>query len=97
MTKLRLEPVGETYAADPRERRLRVLAQLLDKPVTVLAVALCFAVAARGPGLIVEGYRPSGWFVFGLWVCLSVAARLAISAAVARFRARHAIPAPVAD
>lgn len=91
------EPVGEVWSPDPRERRLRVIAQLIDKPLTVLAVAVAFAAAARGPGLIVPGYTPSGWFVFGLWVSMSIAARLAISAMVARFRAAFAIPAPVAD
>ncbi len=97
MSKPRLEPVGEDYVADPRERRLRVMAQLIDKPLTVIAVALAFGLAARGPTLLVPGYTPSGWFVLGIWVCLSVAARMAILAFLARFRARHAIPAPVAD
>lgn len=89
--------VGEEWSPDPRVRRLRVLAQLMDKPLTVIAVALAFGLAARGPGLIVPGYVPSGWFVLGIWVALSVSARLAIVALVARFRARHAIPAPRAD
>ena len=91
------EPVGEVWSPDPRERRLRVIAQLIDKPLTVLAVAVAFAAAARGPGLLVPGYVPSGWFVLGLWVAFSVAARLTIAAFLARFRARHAIPAPTAD
>jgi hypothetical protein len=91
------EPVGEVWSPDPRERRLRVIAQLIDKPLTVLAVAVAFAAAARGPGLIVPGYVPSGWFVFGLWVSMSIAARLAIAALLARFRATYAIPAPTAD
>jgi hypothetical protein len=86
---------GEEYVADPRERRLRVIAQLIDKPLTVIGVALAFALAARGPGLIVPGYTPSGWFTFGLWVTFSVALRLVIVSFLAWFRTRYAIPAPV--
>ena len=84
---------GETWVADPRERRLRVVAQLIDKPLSVLLIALAFALAARGPGWLIEGYRPSGWFVFGLWVCLSVAIRLVVVTVLRRFRAAFAIPA----
>jgi hypothetical protein len=32
--------------------------------------------------------------VLGLWVCLSIMGRLAIAGFLARFRARHGIPAP---
>jgi hypothetical protein len=93
------EPIGEDWVADPRERRLRVVAQLIDKPLTMVGVAFAFAAAARGPGLLVPGYEPSGWFVFGLWVCLTVALRLAILGFLAWFRTRFDIPAPgpVAD
>jgi hypothetical protein len=92
----RFEIVGEDWVADPRERALRVIAQLLDKPLTVALVALAFGLAARGPGLLIEGYRPSGWFVLGMWACLSVAARLVVIGLVARFRAAFGIPAPAA-
>ena len=93
----RFDIVGEDYVADPRERRLRVAAQLIDKPLFLLCVAVAFAAAARGPGLLIPGYEPSGWFVLGLWILLSVAARLVILAALRRFRAAYAIPAPGAD
>ncbi len=88
------EPVGEEWSADPRERRLRVTAQLIDKPLYMVGVAFAFATAARGPGLLVPGYEPSGWFVFGLWVLLCVALRLGILGFLAWFRARFDIPAP---
>lgn len=90
----RHELAGEDYEPDPRRRRLKVVAQLMDKPLTVLAVAVAFAAAARGPGLLVPGYTPSGWFVLGLWVLMSIAARMAVVAAVARFRAWARVPAP---
>lgn len=97
MARDRFEIVGESWSADPRERRLRVIAQLVDKPLFLVLVALAFGLAARGPGLAIEGYRPSGWFVLGVWICLSVAVRLAISVWLARFRAAHRIPAPRAE
>ncbi|SEA45679.1 hypothetical protein [Rubrimonas cliftonensis] len=84
---------GEDYEPDPRMRRLRVLAQLIDKPLFVLLVMAAFALAARGPGLVIDGYRPSGWFVLGLWLCLSVAARLMVLGILARFRARCGLTA----
>jgi hypothetical protein len=93
----RFEIVGEDWVADPRERALRVAAQLMDKPLTVALVVLAFGLAARGPGLLIEGYRPSGWFVLGMWICLSVLARLAVVGVVARFRAAFGIPAPRAS
>lgn len=83
---------GESWVPDPRERRLRVIAQLIDKPLSVLLIAAAFALAARGPGWLIEGYRPSGWFVFGLWVCLSIAIRLAVTGVLRRFRTAYAIP-----
>ena len=85
---------GETWSPDARERRLRVVAQLIDKPLFMVIVALAFALAARGPGMVIPGYQPSGWFVFGLWVAMCVAARLMILAFLARFRAVKNIPAP---
>ena len=88
------EIVGEDYCADPRERRLRVIAQLIDKPLTVALVGIAFAAAARGPSLIFDGYRPSGWFVLGMWICLSVFARLAVLGLLARFRAAYRLTAP---
>ena len=88
------EIVGEDYAENRRERWLRAISQPIDKPLTVLGVFLAFAAAARGPGLLVPGYEPSGWFVFGLWVCLSVALRLVILGFLAWFRAIFDIPAP---
>jgi hypothetical protein len=88
------EIIGEDYVADPRERRLRVIAQLIDKPLTVILVAVAFGAAARGPSILIEGYRPSGWFVLGLWVCLSIMARLFVSGILARFRARYGLTAP---
>ena len=88
------EIVGETWSPDARERRLRVFAQLVDKPLFLVIVALAFAVAARGPGMLIPGYEPSGWFVFGLWALMCVAARLLILAFLARFRAVKNIPAP---
>jgi hypothetical protein len=90
----RYEIVGEEWSPDPVERRRRALAQLVDKPLTVILVALAFGLAARGPGSLVEGYEPSGWFVLGLWLALSVAARLLIVGAVRRMRAAWNIPAP---
>jgi hypothetical protein len=78
---------GEAYEPDPRRRVLRVVEQLIDKPLTLALVALAFAAAARGPGLLIEGYRPSGWFTLGMWVCLSVMARLAVLGLLARYRA----------
>ena len=90
----RYEIIGEDYVADPRERRLRVIAQLIDKPLTVLLIMVAFAAAARGPSILVEGYQPSGWFVLGLWVCLSVMARLFVIGFLARFRARYGLTAP---
>ena len=86
---------GEVWSPDPKERRLRVLAQLIDKPLFLVIVAFAFAVAARGPGMVVPGYQPSGWFVLGLWVLICVAARLLILAFLARFRAVKNIPAPM--
>lgn len=83
---------GETYVEDARERWLRVLVQLVDKPLFLLLMAASFALAARGPGMIVPGYVPSGWFVFGLWVCMTVAWRLVIIVAVRRLR--MLLPAP---
>ncbi len=90
----RYEIAGEDYCADPRERRLRVIAQLIDKPLTVALVGLAFAAAARGPSLLIDGYRPSGWFVLGMWVCLSVFARLAVLGILARYRAAYGLAAP---
>ncbi len=90
----RFEIVGEDYCADPRERRLRVIAQLIDKPLTVVLVGVAFAAAARGPSLLIDGYRPSGWFVLGMWVCLSVFARLAVLGILARYRAAYGLAAP---
>lgn len=81
------EPKGEDYEADPRLRRLKVVAQLIDKPLFVLLVALAFAAAARGPSLLIEGYRPSGLFVLGLWICLSIMARMAVLRLLSLFRA----------
>ncbi|MFN3614744.1 MAG: hypothetical protein ACK4WC_09325 [Rubrimonas sp.] len=86
--------IGEDYVADPRERRLRVIAQLVDKLGSVLLVGLAFAFAAGFPGWLIPGYRPSGWFVLGLWIGLSIMARLAILGFLARFRARHGLTAP---
>ena len=91
------EIVGEDYVADPRERRLRVLAQLMDKPLTVLLVAVAFAAAARGPSLLIPGYRPSGWFVFGLWVSFIIAVRLVLVALLGWFRSAFSIPAAKAE
>jgi hypothetical protein len=88
------EPIGEDWVADPRERRLRVAAQLIDKPLYLVAVVFAFAAAARGPGMIAPGYEPSGWFVLGLWVLLCIALRLGILGFLAWFRARFDIPAP---
>ncbi len=90
----RLGPSGEDYEPDARRRRLKVAALLMDKTLSVLAVAVAFAAAARGPGLLVPGYEPSGWFVLGLWVLMSIAARMAIVALVARFRAWARLPTP---
>ena len=83
---------GERYVEDARERRLRVLAQLIDKPLFLLLVAVSFVLAAQGPGWLVPGYRPSGWFVLGLWLCMTIAWRLVIVTALARMRAVYAIP-----
>jgi hypothetical protein len=85
---------GEDYEPDARRRLLKVAAQLIDKTLTVAAVGVAFAAAARGPGLLIPGYTPSGWFVLGLWALGSLAARMAIVAAVARFRAWAGVPAP---
>jgi hypothetical protein len=85
---------GESYVADPRERRHRVIAQLIDKPLSVVLVALAFAVAARVPPMVVEGWRPSAWGVLGLWICLSVMARMTVRALLARYRAAMGITAP---
>jgi hypothetical protein len=81
------DPKGEDYEADPRLRRRKVVAQLIDKPLFVVLVGVAFAAAARGPSLLVEGYRPSGWFVLGLWIGLSVMARMAVLWLLARYRA----------
>jgi hypothetical protein len=88
------EPAGEDYVADPRERFLRVVAQMIDKPLTVLLVFAAFGAAARGPGLLVPGYEPSAWFVFGLWVLSSIAIRLMTLGLAAGFRAMAGIGAP---
>jgi uncharacterized membrane protein YcjF (UPF0283 family) len=88
---------GETYVDDPRERRLRVIAQLIDKPLFILLAMAGFALAARGPGWVVPGYQPSGWFVLGLWICFIIAVRMVLSGLVAWFRLVFAIPAPTAD
>lgn len=85
---------GETWSPDPRERRLRVIAQMVDKPLYVAAVVLAFALAARGPGMVVPGYEPSGWFVLGLWVLMCIAARLVVLGFLGWFRAAFDIPAP---
>lgn len=86
---------GEPYADDPRERRLRVIAQLVDKPLFLLLVALAFALAARGPELL-TGVRPSGWTVLWLWIGMAALARLGIVFWLRRFRARHGIAAQTA-
>jgi hypothetical protein len=83
---------GESYVEDARERALRVAIQLVDKPLFLLLVAVSFALAARGPGWIVPDYVPSGWFVFGLWLCMTVAWRLVIITVLRQLRAR--LPAP---
>lgn len=83
---------GERYVEDARERRLRVLLQLIDKPLFILLVALSFALAARGPGWVIDGYQPSGWFVFGLWLCMVVAWRMLIAAFIALLRTVFALP-----
>jgi uncharacterized membrane protein YcjF (UPF0283 family) len=88
---------GERYAENPRERWLRVMVQLIDKPVFLLLVALSFALAARGPGWVIPGYQPSGWFVFGLWLCMTVALRLMIVTVLGRLRAALAIPVRTLD
>lgn len=85
---------GETYSENARERRLRVVAQLIDKPLFVLLAMAGFALAARGPAWIVPGYQPSGWFVLGLWLCMVVALRLVIATVVQRFRAVFTLTAP---
>jgi uncharacterized membrane protein YcjF (UPF0283 family) len=94
---LRHSVPGETFIDDPRERRLRVIAQLIDKPLFVLLAMAGFALAARGPAWLVPGYQPSGWFVLGLWLCFIIALRLVLVGVVQRFRAAFAIPAPRAD
>ena len=88
---------GEAYVDDAGERRLRVLIQLVDKPLFLLLTAASFALAARGPAWVVPGYVPSGWFVFGLWVCMTIAWRLVIVAAVTRLRTRLPATATAAD
>jgi hypothetical protein len=88
---------GERYEENPRERWLRVMAQLIDKPVFLLLVALSFALAVRGPGWVIPGYQPSGWFVFGLWLCMTVALRLMIVTVLSRLRAALAIPVRTQD
>ena len=88
---------GEAFVDDPRERRLRVIAQLIDKPLFVLLAMAGFALAARGPGWVVPGYQPSGWFVFGIWVGFVIAVRLVLSGVVASFRRAFAIPARDTD
>lgn len=88
------EPAGEDYVADPRERFLRIVAQMIDKPLTVLLVFAAFGAAARGPGLLVPGYEPSAWFVLGLWLLASVAIRLTTMGLAAGFRAMAGISAP---
>jgi len=85
---------GEAYEPDPRRRILRVVAQLIDKPLFVVLVGVAFAAAARGPGLLIGGYRPSGWFVLGMWMCLSVAARLAVISLLRGFRAATGLDRP---
>lgn len=85
---------GEGWVADPRERRLRVMAQLIDKPLTLVLVAVAFTMAARGPGWVLPGTQPSGWFVLGLWLGLSAVARLAVVMALDRFRRWAGIAEP---
>lgn len=85
---------GEDWVADPRERRLRVIAQLIDKPLTLLLVAAAFALAARGPGWAVPGMEPSGWFVLGLWFGFSAVARLLVVLGLTRFRRWAGIAGP---
>jgi hypothetical protein len=81
------DPKGEDYEADPRLRRLKVVAQLIDKPLFLILVAFAFAAAARGPSMLIDGYQPSGWFVLGLWISFSIMARMAVVWLLARFRA----------
>ncbi|TVQ56279.1 MAG: hypothetical protein EA355_07490 [Rhodobacteraceae bacterium] len=88
------EPAGEDYVADPRERFLRIVAQMIDKPLTVLLVFAAFGAAARGPGLLVPGYQPSAWFVLGLWLLGSVAIRLLTMGLASGFRAMAGIEGP---
>lgn len=85
---------GEAWVADPRERRMRAIAQLIDKPLTLGLVAVAFALAARGPGWVMPGTEPSGWFVLGLWIGFSAVARLLVVVGLAHFRRWAAIPEP---
>ena len=90
----RFEIVGETYAADPRERMARVVAQLIDKPLTVALVVFAFALAAKGPGWVFPGYEPSDLVILGLWLCLSIAARTAVKTLLALWRRATGITEP---
>ena len=90
----RFEIVGESYVADPRERMARVVAQLIDKPLTVVLVVFAFVLAAKGPGWVFSGYEPSDLVILGLWLCLSIVARTAVKALLALWRRATGISAP---
>ena len=90
----RYEIVGETYVADPRERMARVVAQLIDKPLTVVLIIFAFVLAARGPGWVFAGYEPSDLVILGLWICFSIAARTGVTILLSAWRRATGITAP---
>jgi hypothetical protein len=92
----RYEIVGETWVADPRERWARAVAQLIDKPLFVVLAVFAFAAAVRGPGLLIPGYEPSDLVMLGLWLCLTMIARMGVNALLAAWRRMMGISAPTA-
>ncbi|MGF1657874.1 MAG: hypothetical protein ACFCUS_00410 [Rubrimonas sp.] len=90
----RFEIVGETFVDDPRERMARAVAQLIDKPLTVILVIFAFALAAKGPGWVFPGYEPSDLAILGLWLCFSLIARTAVKALLSLWRRATGIAAP---
>lgn len=87
------EIVGESWSPDPRERRLRFMAQMMDKPLYLLLALLALAAVER-LGDWIPGYEPSIWFALGIWLAALVALRLIVIRAVRAFRAAFDIPAP---
>ena len=90
----RYEIIGETYVADPRERMARAVAQLIDKPLTVVLVVFAFVLAARGPGWVFAGYEPSDLVILGLWICFSIVARMGVNLLLGAWRRATGITAP---